>query len=290
MGSWQEVVTILLGRAPVFNLPAVLQRAILDYTGVLQEQVGGEEQLREKLNLGGLVTEQNAGPFQLQQRRRRTGELRHGAGHHAASSKGSTPRRRAGRLEVAARQGGADRLLGVLVHQLPACDHRIWSTGMTPTGIADSMVICVRTPPSTLSRREEANVVSGAKDLGITYPVAMDNAFSTWTNYRNRYWPAHYLLGQTGRGAPHRPGRRRLRHHRKADPPTPQTATPRPAACHRALRQHPDRADHAEDLPSVGKVVNYGGPACTTRGTHTFELPRPAGAGPLRRCEAGGRC
>ena len=26
----------------------------------------------------------------------------------------------------------------------------------------------------------------------------MDNAFSTWTNYRNRYWPAEYLIDQQG--------------------------------------------------------------------------------------------
>jgi sulfite exporter TauE/SafE len=53
------IVTILLAVALVFNLPAVLQRAIPDYTGTLQEKVGGEEQL-QKLNLGGLVNDQNA--------------------------------------------------------------------------------------------------------------------------------------------------------------------------------------------------------------------------------------
>ena len=56
--------------------------------------------------------------------------------------------------------------------------------------------MCTR--PSTRSRRCEANVVGGAKDLGITYPIAMDNGFSTWTNYRNRYWPAEYLIDQQG--------------------------------------------------------------------------------------------
>src|ERR1700742_3599758 len=52
------VVTILLAVALVINLPAVLQRAIPDYTGALQKQVGGDEQLRE-LNLGGIVNDQN---------------------------------------------------------------------------------------------------------------------------------------------------------------------------------------------------------------------------------------
>ena len=34
--------------------------------------------------------------------------------------------------------------------------------------------------------------------LGIDYPVALDNKLSTWTNYRNRYWPAHYLIDAQG--------------------------------------------------------------------------------------------
>lgn len=54
------VVTILLAVALVFNLPAALQRTIPDYTAALQEQVGGGEQLREQLDLGSLVNEQNA--------------------------------------------------------------------------------------------------------------------------------------------------------------------------------------------------------------------------------------
>ena len=35
-------------------------------------------------------------------------------------------------------------------------------------------------------------------DLGITYPVAQDNSYATWTAYRNRYWPAHYLIDADG--------------------------------------------------------------------------------------------
>ena len=41
-------------------------------------------------------------------------------------------------------------------------------------------------------------MASGARDLGITYPVALDNGYSTWTNYRNRYWPAKYLIDAEG--------------------------------------------------------------------------------------------
>jgi hypothetical protein len=36
------------------------------------------------------------------------------------------------------------------------------------------------------------------KRLGIHYPVALDNDFATWNAYRNQYWPADYLVDQSG--------------------------------------------------------------------------------------------
>jgi thiol-disulfide isomerase/thioredoxin len=45
---------------------------------------------------------------------------------------------------------------------------------------------------------EQGNVESAVKKFGIKYPVAMDNNFSTWKNYKNQYWPAHYLINQEG--------------------------------------------------------------------------------------------
>jgi cytochrome c biogenesis protein CcdA/thiol-disulfide isomerase/thioredoxin len=32
----------------------------------------------------------------------------------------------------------------------------------------------------------------------IHYPVAVDNNLSTWDNFNNRYWPAHYLIDKNG--------------------------------------------------------------------------------------------
>jgi len=36
------------------------------------------------------------------------------------------------------------------------------------------------------------------KDFDIRYPVALDNDFANWNRYRNRYWPAIYLLDKQG--------------------------------------------------------------------------------------------
>jgi len=58
-------------------------------------------------------------------------------------------------------------------------------------------VIGVHTPEYAFER-VRANVASGAKDLGISYPIALDPNYSTWTNYRNRYWSATYLIDANG--------------------------------------------------------------------------------------------
>ena len=44
-----------------------------------------------------------------------------------------------------------------------------------------------------------ANVQGAIAQHGIRYPVALDNSLSTWANFNNRYWPAHYLIDRQGR-------------------------------------------------------------------------------------------
>jgi thiol-disulfide isomerase/thioredoxin len=44
-----------------------------------------------------------------------------------------------------------------------------------------------------------ANVRRAAADLGVTYPVVIDNEFAIWRAFGNRYWPALYLLDGDGR-------------------------------------------------------------------------------------------
>lgn len=42
------------------------------------------------------------------------------------------------------------------------------------------------------------NVKKAIEKNNIQYPVALDNQFSTWQNFQNRYWPAHYLIDKNG--------------------------------------------------------------------------------------------
>ncbi len=42
------------------------------------------------------------------------------------------------------------------------------------------------------------NVKKAVTDAGITYPVVQDNKFTTWKIYKNRYWPAKYIIDAEG--------------------------------------------------------------------------------------------
>ena len=34
----------------------------------------------------------------------------------------------------------------------------------------------------------------------VTFPIALDKGFELWRAYRNRYWPAFYLIDKSGVG------------------------------------------------------------------------------------------
>ena len=60
------------------------------------------------------------------------------------------------------------------------------------------VIVGVHSPEFEFERRT-ANVQAAIAQHGIRYPVAQDNRLSTWLNFRNRYWPAHYLIDKQGR-------------------------------------------------------------------------------------------
>ncbi len=60
------------------------------------------------------------------------------------------------------------------------------------------VIVGVHTPEFEFEK-DPSNVAEAVARLGVTYPVAQDNNYSTWIAYGNRYWPAHYLVDQKGR-------------------------------------------------------------------------------------------
>ncbi|HEY4352911.1 MAG TPA: cytochrome c biogenesis protein DipZ, partial [Paraburkholderia sp.] len=43
------------------------------------------------------------------------------------------------------------------------------------------------------------NVKKATHDLGVDYPVAIDNNYAIWRALNNQYWPAHYFVDAQGR-------------------------------------------------------------------------------------------
>lgn len=52
--------------------------------------------------------------------------------------------------------------------------------------------------PEFAFEKVPANVEKAVHDQKITYPVALDNDFTTWAAFENQYWPAGYLIDADG--------------------------------------------------------------------------------------------
>jgi thiol-disulfide isomerase/thioredoxin len=52
--------------------------------------------------------------------------------------------------------------------------------------------------PEFSHERVIANVQRYVREHAIQHPIAIDNDFSTWKRYNNRYWPAMYLIDKRG--------------------------------------------------------------------------------------------
>ncbi len=76
---------------------------------------------------------------------------------------------------------------------------RAWAEKYAAQGL---VVIGVHTPEFAFEKNI-GNVRKAVADLGVAYPVAIDNDYAIWRAFKNRYWPAHYFIDASGR----------IRHH-----------------------------------------------------------------------------
>ena len=72
---------------------------------------------------------------------------------------------------------------------------KAWNEKYKDSGL---VIIGVHTPEFPFEK-DESNVRKAVRDLGITYPVAMDNDYRIWRSFNNEYWPAHYFIDATGK-------------------------------------------------------------------------------------------
>ncbi|MDX8035416.1 cytochrome c biogenesis protein DipZ [Lentzea sp. BCCO 10_0856] len=190
------VVMIALAAGLVFNLPQLLQRVIPDYTSSLQDKVNNSEQVRKALNLGGLVNDQNKDLDKCSD------------GAPELESCGTAPDitgiqqwfNTAGDQAIDLKSlRGKVVMLDFWAYSCINCQRSLphitaWDKAYRDAGL---QVIGIHSPEYAFEKVAD-NVKSAAKNFGITYPVALDNNLGTWTNYRNRYWPAHYLIDAQG--------------------------------------------------------------------------------------------
>ncbi|MFL6126700.1 cytochrome c biogenesis protein DipZ [Actinophytocola sp.] len=187
------VVMLALAVGLVFDLPQLLQRTVPDYTAGLQERINGNEQVRQALNLGGLVNEQNK-------------DLdRCSASATTLERCGTAPDIRGVRQWLNGAPVDLKSLRGKVVlldfwaYSCINCQRSLphvtaWDAAYRDAGL---QVIGIHAPEYAFEK-DPGNVADAIGRFGIRYPVALDNSLATWTNYRNRYWPAHYLIDATG--------------------------------------------------------------------------------------------
>ena len=68
-------------------------------------------------------------------------------------------------------------------------------TRYSPQGLT---VIAIHSPELE-HERDPASVAAHVQQLGINYPVLIDNDFRYWNALGNRFWPACYLIDPQGR-------------------------------------------------------------------------------------------
>lgn len=72
---------------------------------------------------------------------------------------------------------------------------RTWHEKYADDGL---IIIGVHTPEFEFEK-DIGNLSKAVKDFSLDYPILQDNEFATWRAYRNRYWPAKYLIDTNGR-------------------------------------------------------------------------------------------
>ncbi len=273
------IAMIALAVGLAFNVPQALQRLLPDYTAGIQETLTDNDAARGALELGGLVTDENR---ELEKCTNGAAELQ--SCGTAPSIRGieqwlNTPGGAA--IELADLRGQVV-LVDFWAYSCINCQRSIphvvaWDKAYRDAGLT---VLGIHSPEYAFEK-DAANVADGARAFGITYPVALDNSLSTWTNYRNRYWPAHYLIDASGTVRHIQFGEGDYATTERLIRELLQDANPGVAL--------PATTEIADVTPDVGsttretflgssKDVNFAGPTRYSAGEGTYSFPADQGA------------
>ena len=177
---------LALSAALVLNLPAVLQRALPDYTAPLQAGIDNALRGGEGAGEGGRCVDGASDLAHCGQLPRIDGIT---AWFNTPGEQPLTDADRAGKVT----------LVDFWAYSCINCQRSIPGIQKLHEtyGSLGLQVIGVHSPEYAFEK-EVDNVRGGAADLGITYPVAVDSDLATWRSFDNHYWPAHYLADSKG--------------------------------------------------------------------------------------------
>lgn len=279
------IAMIVLAVALVFNLPAMLQRAVPDYTTAMQNRLGAND------------IERSLGPTPAQPSTQGGLQLSHPGttidGALSDCSSGSAELQQCGPAPALTGVTGwlntpdvkpldPESVRGKVIlidfwaYSCINCQRAIphvidWYNRYRDNGL---LVIGVHTPEYAFER-VPANVASGAADLHITYPIALDNDYATWNNFQNLYWPAEYLIDANGQvrhakfGEGDYDGTEKLIRTLLVDA-HPGARLPAPA---NSADMTPQTRLTPETYLGVGKSGNYGGTGDYKQGPATLSYP-----------------
>ena len=177
------VVMLGLSVALVLDAPAALQRRLPDYTASLQART--DELLHGDSSSGtcrpGAATLGDCGPLPAID-----GPV---AWLNTPGNQPLTQKDRSGKVT----------LVDFFAYSCINCQRSIPGVEKLHQTYAEYglQVIGVHSPEYAFEK-EVDNVRGGVERLGITYPVAVDSNLTTWSNFNNHYWPAHYLADAQG--------------------------------------------------------------------------------------------
>lgn len=188
-------VLLLTAVAIGFNLTSGLQRTLPGYTNALQKHLEGSAAARSALSgvtgsheSGALASCVDASPA-----------LQHCGAAPDFTGIDQWLNTPGGRALSFAELRGKVVLVDFWTYSCINCQRTLphleaWNRAYAAAGLT---IVGVHTPEFAFEH-VVSNVTQADEQLGVQYPVAIDNGYATWNAYGNQYWPAEYLVDATG--------------------------------------------------------------------------------------------
>ena len=188
------VVVLVFALGIATNAFAGLQRAVPGYTAALQSAIEGTSSVRQQLNhlKGGGTTALSSCPSDAST----LVDCGTAPDFSEITAWRNTPADAP--LTMAGLRGHVV-LVDFWTYTCINCQRSLphveaWASRYSKDGL---VVVGVHTPEFSFEH-EVANVTGAAKNLGVRYPIAVDDSYGTWNAYNNEYWPAEYLIDASG--------------------------------------------------------------------------------------------